>query len=79
MSENTGWICPSCKRGVAPGEKTCDHGGVVSAIPHVVIQGIPSTGTGDARPWWHTPQITCGMQVSTCNPFLILQNGAVFQ
>ena len=21
-----GWICPSCKRGVAPTEKTCDHG-----------------------------------------------------
>ncbi len=23
-----GWTCPTCKRGVAPGEKYCDHGGV---------------------------------------------------
>lgn len=22
----TGWICPSCGRGVAPGVTTCDHG-----------------------------------------------------
>jgi hypothetical protein len=28
---NTGWLCPSCGRGVAPSEKTCDHGGQVQA------------------------------------------------
>lgn len=22
----TGWLCPKCGRGVAPGEKTCEHG-----------------------------------------------------
>ena len=22
----TGWLCPKCGRGVAPHEKTCDHG-----------------------------------------------------
>lgn len=26
------WTCPACGRGVAPGEKTCDHGGL-SASP----------------------------------------------
>ena len=26
-----GWTCPSCGRGVAPTEKTCDHGGALKA------------------------------------------------
>lgn len=25
---NEGWKCPVCERGVAPGEKHCDHGKV---------------------------------------------------
>lgn len=28
-----GWKCPVCGRGVAPSEKTCDHGGGIAAIP----------------------------------------------
>ena len=27
------WICPLCKRGVAPGVTTCDHGGSAAAEP----------------------------------------------
>ncbi len=29
-----GWICPSCKRGVSPDEKHCDHGDALR-------QGLP--------------------------------------
>ena len=38
MSE--GWICPVCRRGVAPTERHCDHGGSlqilqIGPLPHV--------------------------------------------
>jgi len=29
----TGWTCPSCGRGVAPTEKTCDHGAPADVMP----------------------------------------------
>jgi len=38
---NQPWICPSCNRGVAPGEKTCDHGGELAAPPNVIIRCNP--------------------------------------
>lgn len=31
---NHGWVCSVCGRGVAPGEKTCDHGGTPAPIRH---------------------------------------------
>lgn len=49
-----GWRCPVCGRGVAPGEKVCDHGGLsvapvyplpawppVPAMPYVPDCGCP--------------------------------------
>jgi hypothetical protein len=31
---NEGWKCPVCGRGVAPSEKSCDHGGNL-ALPQI--------------------------------------------
>lgn len=31
---NDGWTCPVCRRGVAPSEKTCDHGGAAAVDPY---------------------------------------------
>lgn len=28
-----GWLCPSCGRGVAPDQKTCDHGMMAALVP----------------------------------------------
>lgn len=28
-----GWVCPACRRGVSPDEKTCDHGGTSHGVP----------------------------------------------
>lgn len=28
-----GWTCPSCGRGVAPGEKYCEHGNLTYLVP----------------------------------------------
>lgn len=46
MDANTGWICPTCKRGVRPDEKTCDHGGglLASHYPNLPLAGwLPQT------------------------------------
>jgi hypothetical protein len=42
MSE--GWTCPVCRRGVAPAEKTCDHGG-----PRPLVKPSPSRRLLDVR------------------------------
>ena len=46
-----GWICPVCKRGVAPSEKHCDHGG--ASYPDVPI--VPGTGTPAPLPTMRPP------------------------
>jgi len=33
---NQGWTCPACGRGVAPTEKTCDHGWA-AMVPSVFL------------------------------------------
>lgn len=40
-----GWRCPVCGRGVAPGEKSCDHGGGLGVVlPSVYSpRSIPDT------------------------------------
>lgn len=47
MSEkDKGWICPSCGRGVAPDQKTCDHGGLGAmpvTLPVLPVLPIPNT------------------------------------
>src|SRR5690606_16662027 len=54
-----GWICPSCKRGVAPSEKHCGHGGAL-AYPAYLMPNIAPTYTG--RPSLTPPyEITCGI------------------
>lgn len=30
-----GWICPSCKRGVSPDHKYCDHSGQLFIHPYL--------------------------------------------
>lgn len=76
---NEGWICPSCKRGVAPTEKTCDHGGQIlqpmwtdwgrmpigpAPEPLHVCACPPGTVCGNAAcPM--LPKITCGDLPST--------------
>lgn len=53
---NEGWVCPVCRRGVAPDVKTCDHGAVYSAP---VMHGYPSTII--PRPtWWPWSGAGCG-------------------
>lgn len=58
-----GWKCPVCSRGVAPGEKCCDHGGAASYSPQTQPPGeiwkpvhpyTPST----ADPLPHSPIVT---------------------
>jgi hypothetical protein len=44
------WVCPSCGRGVAPGEKTCDHGSAV-VDPYSTTPWIPTTNP----PWPEAP------------------------
>ena len=34
------WTCPGCGRGVAPGQKTCDHGGK-AGLPYVPAYPLP--------------------------------------
>jgi hypothetical protein len=36
----TGWVCPTCKRGVRPDEKTCDHG-AMGLMPLPDLLGDP--------------------------------------
>lgn len=73
MSE--GWKCPVCGRGVAPSEKTCEHGaghgGVVPTfiprgppwpnqwLPSEVPNDVPSR-TADWYRWRPPYEITCG-------------------
>lgn len=51
---NEGWICPVCRRGVAPTEKHCDHGGGVAAImpPYQVGPPPPIGPNTTLRPHW---------------------------
>lgn len=73
---NEGWICPSCKRGVAPTEKHCDHGAV--SAPGLMFYRYVNPTTeaplGCACPLGHVcgnaacprlPKITCGDLPST--------------
>lgn len=34
---NEGWICPVCRRGVAPTEKSCGHGNIFANFPIPVL------------------------------------------
>ena len=56
---NEGWKCPVCGRGVAPSEKTCDHG---AAKVHLAPNGPPSwPNVPRTNDWWGPPyEITSG-------------------
>ena len=42
-----GWICPVCKRGVAPSEKHCDHGsGLTMPLPALPTVAEPARWPG---------------------------------
>lgn len=70
MSE--GWKCPVCGRGVAPSEKTCDHGALDLRSPDWQRQFYPPLYPPPKNPWspptptrtgdpWRPPyEITCG-------------------
>ena len=55
-----GWVCPSCKCGVAPDQKFCDHAGAAPQVtPVYPAYPQPWTPADHWRlPWW--PSITCG-------------------
>ncbi len=62
-----GWKCPVCARGVAPGEKSCNHGGGQIGGSHDHIPLTPGwepppfhTGTPWVPPW----PVTCCPQTS---------------
>lgn len=62
-----GWECPVCGKGVAPGEKTCDHGNQQVVYPPVYI---PEPYPVYPSPSWppHYPYVwTCGPATSTSN------------
>lgn len=56
-----GWKCPVCNRGVAPGEKACDHGGSLAAPYHFTHPGCvpttvyPSPQAFPLHPYWSGP------------------------
>lgn len=64
MSASEGWKCPVCGKGVAPTEKTCDHGNQVNAgtyrpwpvIYPQTLKACPSCGSYGI----------CGCSYSTC-------------
>ncbi len=53
------WICPACGRGVAPGQITCDHGGMNPLLPFRPVQ--PSIPIPNPAPYSPTPVIPLGV------------------
>jgi len=54
-----GWKCPVCGKGVAPTEKTCDHGAAGlpdMPVPTAVPNGLPTS----AWPHFTRPTTTWG-------------------
>lgn len=57
-----GWICPVCRRGLAPNREFCDHGGV--GLPMGPVPALPSL------PYWYQGE-DCG-----CPPNRVCHNAA---
>jgi len=54
------WTCPACGRGVAPSEKTCDHGGQVDlkGREFVPLPYVPSPTIVPRERWhWDHPSL----------------------
>lgn len=53
---NKGWECPVCGKGVAPGEKTCDHGEQAASPPIIIPEPYPVYPPHDWPHPWAQPQ-----------------------